>query len=78
MRDSFHSNQDYMYKRFDNLTNEMRGGFKRTDENFKQVTEKINNLSKNTVDVVHQEEFNELADRMDVVEEKLDLKLKRA
>ncbi len=78
MRDSFQSNQEYTDKRFDNLTNEMRSGFKKVDENFKQVTEKINNLSRNAADVIRQEDFDKLTDRVEVVEEVLDLKLKRA
>jgi len=62
MLDAFQSNQEYMDKRFDNLTGEMRSGFS-------QVTEKINNLSRNTVDVIHQEEFDKLENRVVGLEE---------
>ena len=72
MLDAFQSNQEYMDKRFDNLAGEVRGGFK-------QVTEKINNLSRDAADVVRQEDFDKLETRMVVVEEAVvNLRLKKS
>ena len=70
VKNAFQGNQEYMDKRFESITGEMRSGFKKADENFKQVTEKINNLSRNTVDVIHQEDFNKLESRVVSLEEK--------
>lgn len=71
VKNAFQGNQEYMDKRFDNLTGEMRGGFK-------QVTEKINNLSKNTVDVIHQEAFDKLESRVIDLEEIAQLPVKKS
>ena len=57
---AFDSNQKYMDKRFDIVTEEMREGFKKTSENFKEVSKKIDNISLNIVDVVRKEEFDNL------------------
>ena len=71
VKNAFQGNQEYMDKKFDAtdekfnaidkrfeaLTGEMRSGFN-------QVTEKINNLSRNTVDVIHQEDFDKLESRV--------------
>src|SRR2546425_1062205 len=53
MKNAFQSNQEYMEKNFDAI-----------EGNFKEVKQQIDNISKNTVDVIHQEEFDKLEDRV--------------
>src|SRR3989344_1614714 len=65
---AFDSNQKYMDKRFDIVTEEMREGFKKTSENFKEVSKKIDNISSNIVDVVRKEEFDKLEIRVNSIE----------
>ena len=69
MRDSFQSHQDLILgeigstrREVGSLKTEMRSGFK-------QMTEKISNVSRNNVDVIHQEDFDKLKDRVVVLEE---------
>lgn len=69
MRDAFQTNQEYMDKNFQQISE----NFKQVDVNFQEIKEKIDNLSKNTVDVVHQEEFDKLETRVTDVEAVLDL-----
>lgn len=71
MKDAFQSNQEYMDKRFDMLTVEMRDGFRK-------VNTEINKINLNAVDVVRKEEFDKLETRVEDAEEALDLKLKKA
>lgn len=78
MQDSFQTNQEYMDKRFTEVHEKMDTNFKQIKENFTEVKRQIDNLSRNIVDVVHQEQFDKLETRVVDVEEVLDLKLKRA
>ena len=71
MRDAFQTNQDLFVGEIKLLKEDMNG-------KFKQVVDKIDNLSRNAVDVVRQEEFNKLDKRVTDVEGALNLKLKKA
>jgi tetrahydromethanopterin S-methyltransferase subunit G len=73
IRDSFQSNQNYMDKKFGEMYGYMDGKFAQVDKKFEQVTEKINNISLNIVDIVRLDDFEKLKDRVEVVEESLNL-----
>ncbi len=66
MLDAFQSNQEYMDK-----------NFKQINENFREVNKKIDNISLDIVDIVRKDDFEKLEDRVTIVEEVLDLKLRK-
>lgn len=77
MLNSFQSNQDYMDKKFDSIDNKFDSidkKFRTVDRSFTEVKKKIDNVSLNIVDIVRQEEFGKLEQRVTDVEEVLDLK----
>jgi len=70
MLKSFDSAQQYVDKRFESITHEVRSGFKK-------VETQINTINRNNVNVVRQEDFNKLENRVTDIEEVLELKIKK-
>ena len=86
---SVHELADLMLKSFDTAQKHINERFERVDkkfetlttemsQNFTEVKKQIEKININAVDVVRQEEFNELENRMVDVEEILKLKIKGA
>lgn len=71
VKNAVQGTQDLLVKKIDSLTDETREGFKK-------VNQEINKINLNLVDVVRQEDFDKLENRVVKVEETLDLKLKKA
>ena len=92
MRDAFQSSQDYMDKKFNSIDEKFDSIDKKFDsidkkfdslagqmnKNFSEVKKQIDNINRNNVDVVHQEDFDKLEQRVVDVEEVLHLKIKKA
>ncbi|MEK7664257.1 MAG: hypothetical protein AAB340_02360 [Patescibacteria group bacterium] len=68
---SFQDNQEYMDKKFEGVDKKFGILTGKMNKNFHEVKKQIDNISKNTVDVIHQEDFNKLESRVEDVEEVL-------
>ena len=71
MLKSFDLAQKHVNERFENFSGEM-------NKNFGEVKKQIDTININTTDVIRQEEFDKLENRVVDVEDVLKLKLKKA